>query len=113
MPLGGFTPRDARPAGASGRVAGTPSTIPAIFRSTYTTLDLGNVTVRQLVRVSQGGTRLRLRFSNENNAGEAALGGRSCRLRQMLDGTVVAGSDRVVTFDGQTLSHPAAPVRQC
>jgi lysophospholipase L1-like esterase len=66
-----------------------------------TTTQLSNVTVRQVVRVSQGGSRLRLRFSNESGAEELPLG--AVHVGEAgPDGTVVAGSDRIVTFAGQT-----------
>jgi hypothetical protein len=64
------------------------------------TTDLGNVTVRQVVRVSQGGTRLRLRFSNENSADALPLAAVHVGAAG-VDGAVVPGSDHVVTFDGQ------------
>jgi len=66
-----------------------------------TTTDLANVTVRQVVRVSQGGTRLRLRFSNENGAEALALG--AVHVGEAgPDGAVVPGSDHIVTFAAQT-----------
>ncbi len=64
-------------------------------------VDLTNATVRQLVRVSAGGKQIRLRFSNEASADAMALG----QVRVGIagpDGTVVAGSDRPVTFDGKS-----------
>jgi lysophospholipase L1-like esterase len=110
MPLGGFTPRPATPPAPP---AGLPAPIdnPGHVPLDYTTLELGNVTVRQVVRVSQGGSRLRLRFSNENNADEVAVGAVHIAAAQ-LDGTIVAGSDRVVTFDSQpsVILPPGAPV---
>jgi lysophospholipase L1-like esterase len=70
-----------------------------------------NVTVRQVVRVSQGGSRLRLRFSNENGADDVPLG--AVHVAQAgLDGMIVPGSDRIVTFSGQpsTILPAGAPV---
>jgi lysophospholipase L1-like esterase len=99
MPLGGFTPRPPSPPAPP---AGLPAPIdnPGNIPIDYTTLDLGDVTVRQVVRVSQGGTKLRLRFSNENNADGVPVG--AVHVGEAgVDGSVVAGSDRVVTFDGQ------------
>ncbi|MEO8313218.1 MAG: SGNH/GDSL hydrolase family protein [Pseudomonadota bacterium] len=62
--------------------------------------DLANVTVRQAVRVSAGGQRLRLRISNE--AGAEPLTLRAVHIGVAgLDGLVIAGTDRVVTFDGR------------
>lgn len=76
-----------------------------------TTTDLSDVTVRQVVRVSQGGTRLRLRFSAENSADGLPLA--AVRVgAAAADGAVVPGTDHVVTFDGQSsVTLPAgAPV---
>jgi len=64
-------------------------------------VDLTNTTVRQLVRVSAGGKQIRLRFSNEAGADAMALG----MVRVGIagpDGTVIAASDRPVTFDGKS-----------
>ncbi|MEI9889371.1 MAG: hypothetical protein WDN45_00860 [Caulobacteraceae bacterium] len=62
--------------------------------------DMANVTVRQLVRVSAGGQRLRLRLSNEAGADALSIGAVHVGLAGP-DGAVVAGSDRAVTFDGR------------
>jgi lysophospholipase L1-like esterase len=98
-PLGVFTsPIPAPPP----RPVGPPAAIdnPGNVPVDTTTTDLGNVTVRQVVRVSQGGTRLRLRFSNENGAEALALA--AVHLGEAgTDGAVVPGTDRVVMFDGQ------------
>jgi lysophospholipase L1-like esterase len=72
-------------------------------------VDLSNVTVRQLVRVSAGGQRLRLRLSNEGGTDPLILA--SVRIGEAgSDG--VAVSDHAVTFDGRTsVTIPAsAPV---
>jgi lysophospholipase L1-like esterase len=96
-PMGGFT--------ASSTPAPRPPALPAIDNPgnlpvDLVSPDLGNVTVRQAVRVSQGGTRLRLRFSNENSAADLPLG--AVHIAEAgVDGTVVPGSDHVVTFDGR------------
>jgi lysophospholipase L1-like esterase len=63
--------------------------------------DLRNTTVRQLVRVSADGSRLRLRFSNEDGADPLALGAVHVGLAG-ADGAVVAGTDHAVTFHGQS-----------
>jgi lysophospholipase L1-like esterase len=73
--------------------------------------DLTNVTVRQVVRVTEGGRRIRLRLSNEAGSETLVLG--AVHVAEAgADGTVIAGSDHVVTFDGQAgVSLPAsAPV---
>src|ERR1043166_8059311 len=61
--------------------------------------DPSNVTIRQLVRAAVAGKRIRLRFSNE--------GGRDVLMLRAVpvaaagpDGSIVPGSDRMVTFDG-------------
>ena len=66
-----------------------------------TTTDLSNLTVRQVVRVSQGGTPVRLRFSNEAGADALALAAVHVG-EAAADGSVVAGTDHAVTFDGQS-----------
>ncbi|HEY6454284.1 MAG TPA: SGNH/GDSL hydrolase family protein [Steroidobacteraceae bacterium] len=66
-----------------------------------TTAEIRNTTVRQLVRVSADGSRLRLRLSNEDGAEPLTLGSVHVGLAA-ADGNVVAGTDHVVTFDGQS-----------
>jgi len=65
------------------------------------TAEIRNTTVRQLVRVSADGTRLRLKFSNEDGADPLSLGAVHVGIAA-ADGTVVAGSDHAVTFAGQS-----------
>jgi len=62
--------------------------------------DIRNTTVRQLVRVSADGSRLRLRFSNEDGADPLSLAAVRVGLAA-ADGSVVAGTDHAVTFHGQ------------
>jgi lysophospholipase L1-like esterase len=62
--------------------------------------DPTNVTLRQLVRVSVAGKRIRLHFSNEDGADALVLGAVHVGLAGP-DGTIIAGSDRVVTFGGR------------
>lgn len=73
--------------------------------------DLANVTVRQIVRVSEGGHRIRLRLSNEGGADTLVLGAVHVG-EASAEGAVVSGTDHVVTFDGRAgVSIPAsAPV---
>ncbi len=62
--------------------------------------DPSDITIRQLVRVSAAGKRIRLRFSNESSADVLPLG----RVHVGLagpDGSVIAGSDHNVTFGGR------------
>ena len=62
--------------------------------------DLVNITVRQVVRVSAGGKKLRLRFSNEGGVDPLTLG--DVRVAEAgADGAIVAGSDHVVQFGGK------------
>jgi lysophospholipase L1-like esterase len=62
--------------------------------------DLADVTVRQVVRVSAGGQRIRLRFSNEGGTDPLVLG--SVHVGEAAaDGSIVSGSDHAVTFAGQ------------
>ena len=65
------------------------------------TAEIRNTTVRQLVRVSADGTRLRLRFSNEDSPDPLTLGAVHVGLAA-ADGAVVAGTDHVVTFGGHS-----------
>jgi lysophospholipase L1-like esterase len=70
--------------------------------------DPANVTIRQLVRVSVAGGRLRLRFTNEGGSDVLVLGAVHVGAAGP-DGSIVAGSDHVVTFDGKTgVSIPAS-----
>jgi lysophospholipase L1-like esterase len=61
--------------------------------------DPSNVTIRQLVRVGAAGKRIRLRFSNEGGSDVLALGAVHVGAAGP-DGSVLPGTDRVVTFDG-------------
>ena len=62
--------------------------------------DPSNVTVRQLVRVSCAGARIRLRFSNEGGSDVLVLGAVHVGIAGP-DGSVMPGTDRVVTFNGK------------
>src|SRR5579862_3388552 len=57
-----------------------------------TATDIRNTTVRQLVRVSADGSRLRLRFSAEDSADALSLGAVHVGLAA-ADGAIVPGSD--------------------
>jgi lysophospholipase L1-like esterase len=72
---------------------------------------MANVTLRQVVRVSASGARIRLRLSNEGSGDVQVIGDVHVALAGP-DGAIVAGSDRAVTFDGQArVAIPAgAPV---
>ena len=73
--------------------------------------DLVNVTAREVVRVSAGGSRLRLRFSNEGGADPLLLASVHVALAD-VDGRIAAGSDHEVHFAGQSgvVIPPGAPV---
>ena len=63
-------------------------------------VDLTNVTVRQLVRVAAGGSQIRLRFSNESGVDILPLG--AVHVAEAgPDGSIVPGSDHPVTFNGR------------
>jgi len=70
--------------------------------------DISNVTIRQLVRVAVAGKRIRLRFSNEGGSDVLILGAVHVGAAGP-DGSILPGSDRVVTFDGHgATSIPAS-----
>src|SRR4051794_27977642 len=58
-----------------------------------------NQTLAQVVRLTAGGQRLRVRFTNEYGAKPLAIGAARVALVG-ADGAVVPGSDRAVSFDG-------------
>ena len=68
-------------------------------------------TVAQVVRLSAGGTRLRIRFTNEYGVKALNLGAARVALVG-ADGAVIAGSDRPVTFAGagSATVPPGAPM---
>jgi lysophospholipase L1-like esterase len=63
------------------------------------TVELANVTVRQLVRVSTGGKQIRLRLSNEAGASVLPIGAVHVAAAG-TDGAILPGTDHAVTFDG-------------
>jgi lysophospholipase L1-like esterase len=81
-----------------------PGNVPLQFAAP----DLSNVTVRQVVRLSAGGKRLRIRLSNENGADALTLG--AVHVGKVgPDGSIVPGTDRAVTFGGQAnVTAPAS-----
>jgi lysophospholipase L1-like esterase len=70
-----------------------------------------NQTLVQTVRLSAGGRRLRIRFSNEYGDAPLEIGAARAAL-VAADGTVVAGSERAVTFSGAPAATlpPHAPL---
>jgi len=81
-----------------------PGNVPVVMPET----DPSNVTIRQLVRVAVAGKRIRLRLSNEGGAD--ALSVRAVHVAAAgPDGSAIAGTDHVVTFDGMgDLTIPAS-----
>jgi lysophospholipase L1-like esterase len=109
VPMGALPPAPASPPPAALPPAfqpllDNPGGVPVDIAST----DLTNVTVRQAVRLSAGGRRLRLRLSNEGGADALTLD--SLHVGEAgPDGSIVPGSDRVVTFDGHAgVTAPAS-----
>jgi lysophospholipase L1-like esterase len=75
------------------------SRVPAV--PSYKTPDLANVTVRELVRVSAGARRVRVRISNEGGDARLAIG--SVHIGAAAgDGAIVATDNHAVTFGGKT-----------
>jgi len=71
------------------------------------TASFSNQTIRQTVRVSVGGTRVRLRFSNEYGAKPLVIGAARVALADEK-GNITAGTDKPVLFAGQpTVTIPA------
>jgi lysophospholipase L1-like esterase len=70
-----------------------------------------NQTIRQVVRISAGGDRVRVRFTNEYGTKPLAIGAARIALADE-SGAVVAGSERALTFAGKpgTLVPVHAPM---
>lgn len=69
--------------------SGRPSSLP----------DLRDKTIRQVVRLSNGGKQIRIRLSNEMSSASLHIGAVTAALAD-ADGRIIEGSSRVVTFDG-------------
>ena len=81
-----------------------PGNVPVVIAEA----DPSNVTIRQLVRVAVAGKRIRLRLSNEAGSEALTLGAVHVGAAGP-DGSVIAGSDRIVTFDGKNgITVPAS-----
>lgn len=75
------------------------SPVPAV--PSFQTPDLSNVTVRELVRLSAGGKRVRIRLSNE--AGDTPLVMGSVHVGEAAaNGAIAAGDYHAVTFGGRS-----------
>ena len=62
---------------------------------------LENQTIRMIVRTSVAGERIRLEFASRNGAQPVQFGAVHAALAN-LDGSIVSGTDRVVTFGGRS-----------
>jgi lysophospholipase L1-like esterase len=70
-------------------------------------LELNGQTIRQIVHVSIGGSRVRVRLSNAYGSGSLLIGAARVGLRSN-GASIVAGSDRVLTFNGsESITIPA------
>jgi len=70
-------------------------------------VELNGQTIRQIVHVSIGGKRLRVRLSNAYGAGSLNIGAVRVGLRS-TGASIAAGSDRVLTFNGsESMTIPA------
>ena len=70
-------------------------------------LNFNNQTLRQIVHVSLGGSRVRVVLSNAFGTSPLAIGGAGVGLRQK-DSTIAAGSSRPLTFSGTAMTTVAA-----
>jgi lysophospholipase L1-like esterase len=70
-------------------------------------VDLAGRTLRQVVRLSSGGDAIRLRFSNELSKAVLRVGAVHVALAG-VDGAIVPGSDRIVTFAGAAAANAPA-----
>lgn len=74
---------------------------PVVFPGMPPPVNLKNQTVREIVRPTIGGRRLRIRFSNEFGTTPLFFGSAHVALVNE-DGSIVSGSDRSLTFDGKS-----------
>jgi lysophospholipase L1-like esterase len=103
IPLAGV-PAQPIPSPPSRPLLDNPGNVPVMVAET----DPSNVTLRQLVRVAVAGNRIRLRFSNEGGSEALVLGAVHVGAAGP-DGSVLPGSDHVVSFDGHgSTSVPAS-----
>ncbi|HEY2008735.1 MAG TPA: SGNH/GDSL hydrolase family protein [Rhizomicrobium sp.] len=103
IPLGS-SPAMPTPASPTPPLLDNPGNVPVVIADG----DPSNVTIRQLVRVAVAGKRIRLRLSNEAGSDALPLGAVHVGIAGP-DGSVIAGSDHVVTFDSKdTITIPAS-----
>jgi lysophospholipase L1-like esterase len=81
------------------------------FGPTPATPSYANQTIRQVVRISAGGTRIRIRFTNEYGARPLLIGAARVALADST-GAVQAGTDKEILFAGKpdALVPPGAPL---
>ena len=97
-------PAQPTPAPATPLLIDNPGNVPVMVPDA----DPSNVTIRQLVRVAVAGKRIRLRLSNEGGSDVLMVGAVHVAAAGP-DGSVLPGTDRVVTFDGHgAISVPAS-----
>jgi lysophospholipase L1-like esterase len=91
------------PAAPNPPLLDNPGNVPVVIPDS----DPANATIRQLVRVAVAGKRIHLRLSNEGGTDALTLGSVHVAAAGP-DGSIIAGSDQTVTFDGKTgISIPA------
>ena len=104
IPLGSGQPMPASAPAPTAPLIDNPGNVPLAIAES----DPSNVTIRQLVRVAVAGKRIRLRFSNEGGSDALSLGAVHVGAAGP-DGSVIAGTDRTVTFDGHnSVTVPAS-----
>jgi hypothetical protein len=74
--------------------------------------EISNQTIRQFARISAGGKRIRVRFSNKTGTQPLAIGAGHLAIPGPEKGSIDPSSDHVLTFNGsRTITVPAgAPV---
>jgi lysophospholipase L1-like esterase len=90
------------PAASASRWIGswTTASVPSEATATLPGAPTGEVTLRQVVRLTAGGPRLRLRVSNQFGTAPLRIDGAHVALSAAPAGSaLVAGTDRAVTFD--------------
>lgn len=99
------TAADAAPSRWIGTWGGAPSP------SNMNSPSFANETVRQVVKISAGGERVRVRFTNEYGTRPLGIGGARIAMAGP-DGTALPGTDKPLTFNGKAAVTvpPGAPM---
>jgi lysophospholipase L1-like esterase len=104
IPLAGGQAMPVTPPPPTPPLLDNPGNVPVVIPDS----DPSNVTIRQLVRVAVAGKRIRLRLSNEDGSEALTLGAVHVGAAGP-DGSLIAGSDHIVTFDGKNgITVPAS-----